>query len=111
MTDFEWPDDTTFRRFASKIADAVTVAINDGVKIGENHRRCRCPLGCFTLGTKITHPDPWFVTLPVEQFPAVAFGQGFDGLQLDCDEDIDGDMSAYHALGLAYRRRFVEGVK
>jgi len=111
MTDFEWPDDQAFRKFAAKIADAVTVAINNGVSIGTK-RGCRCPLGCIT---RVTQPNQCEFShdrrgsrLGWRNNHVSAFYVGFEGWKPTAVGRHD---RAYYQLGLAYRARFVEGVK
>lgn len=107
-------DDPIFDRFAARLADAVTVAINSGIRISASDKSCFCPLGC--LG----NPDPnnkgYYYRRPigalarsldpcVEELPPMAplhFGSVFDEgnrFQIAGNEK-------YQALAMKYRERF-----
>ncbi len=106
--EFEWPTDPEFRRIAAKIADAVTVAINSGVKIttldDAVDENCKCTLGCVGATNGNSHPYA-MPGLFQHQGDTSDFFLGFEG----GSEYRSG--RRFYRLGLAYRRRFVEGVK
>lgn len=110
MAEFEWPDDPEFRRVAARIADAVTVAINSGVKLGPAYSSdgsvtTRCPIGCMTMFSDpaVTHPSgrTGGGLLGIAPSQAWQFMNGFDHVAPGYEE------SALYRLGRAYRERFV----
>lgn len=111
MAEYEWPDDPEFRRVAARIADAVTVAINSGVKLGPAYSSdgsvtTRCPIGCMTLVSDpaVTHPSGGngAKLLGISPSEAWQFMHGFDH-----DFGAADGQSALYRLGRAYRERFV----
>lgn len=93
----------TFEQFRREIADAVTVAINSGVRITDERGSpyLRCPLGVRSLCS--THPSALLSsrTWDIGVKDAADFACAFDGKEVRAGE--------YAALGRLYRQRFVEG--
>lgn len=92
----------TFEQFRRELADAVTVAINSGRRIGEDNRAgCCCPLG---VRTDLPFPGGFSAEAAWDIHPEEAweFADGFDG-------EAAGDDSPFFQLGRLYRQRFVEG--
>ncbi len=97
---YQFPKDERFRRLAAKLADAVTVAINSGKRVGGPPRDHRlCPFGCLKGATSCA---------PFAQYGA---------LELGCNEHEASDFmtsfdsgydfqTPFSKLGLAYRERF-----
>jgi hypothetical protein len=98
-----WPTDPSFRKFASRIADAVTLHLAKGGRISVSVRSDddRCPLGTvFPSGDPHPHGGPAAIKMG---FP-YSFGDDFDnGI---CAYRNAMDTPAYR-LGRAYRERFV----
>lgn len=96
--------DEVFQRFAARLADAVTVAINSGKRIvlanAFSPSNCLCPLGCLP---GMSYRFPWSnedarrAGISYEDFRdfITAFGRGTRAA------------GPYADLGLEYRRRFV----
>jgi hypothetical protein len=116
MAEYQFPDDLGFRVAAARIADAVQVAINSGVRLrpAGSERMLwtdRCPLGCVNLRHQDTHPiGRPAAELGIYYNDACAFADGFDGNTGRSRMTPHGHEDFYQ-LGLAYRRRFVEGAK
>lgn len=93
----------TFEQFRRELADAVTVAINSGRRIGEdNGTGCCCPLGVrtdYAFPGGISAEYAWDIGYDA----AWEFADGFDG-----DGPSDYGDSPYFKLGRLYRQRFVE---
>lgn len=89
---YEFPTDPEFRRVAAKIADAVTVAINTETALDE------CALYRVCIGVCGSVSYKWDCN----------FSNGFWGI-VEGPAFVGGE--PVYQLGLAYRRRFVEGVK
>ena len=101
--------DETFLKAARRLEDAVTVHINSGGWITSGPKDngdpdCRCPVGCVDPnGARFPFCDaPGLLGVDAES--ALDFVNVFDGVRVD-------PLGPYGRLGLAYRRRFVEGVK
>lgn len=108
MTTEQWPTDPEWRRFAARIADAVTVFINNGGQIDDSddaERGCRCPLGALIPKRQFPSSTEAKVFLKIPVSWAVGFVNGFDGCGLP--EYIPAHNPSYQ-LGRAYRRRFIE---
>jgi hypothetical protein len=94
----------TFEQFRRELADAVTVAINSGRRIGKDNRAG----GCCPLGVRTDSPFPGGFSAEaawdIHPGEAWEFADGFDG-------DATGDRgdSPFFKLGRLYRQRFVEG--
>ena len=99
----EWPSDPEWRKFAARIADGVTVAINSGITIAlpTCEAMCCCPLGCVA---RDRYPTPGMVRqeLGVDMVWAVGFVRGFENRALP------NDHWPSVKLGRAYRRRFID---
>lgn len=94
----------SFDQFRRELADAVTVAINSGRRIGEdNGTGCCCPLGVRTdypFPGGLSAEDAW----GIDSEEAWDFASGFDG-----DDPGHRCDSQFFQLGSLYRQRFVEG--
>lgn len=113
------PDLIAYRKFATKLADACLVAINEhGVIITEEVApwgKCACPLGCLPeFQPRGGYPGNHEAArvLGIEYRTMLAFTRGFDGLAFADANDNGfgpkGDAYPYYRLGQAYRRKFVE---
>lgn len=103
----QWPTDPEFRRFAAKVADAVTVfTIKDNWLVvpkpvkGAEHRCC-CPIGALVPGA--AYPNGWIAGLKLgfNGWHVKMFTRGFDGEHF-INSQQDGS-EPYHRLGKAYR--------
>jgi hypothetical protein len=105
MADYEWPTDPEFRRVAGRIADAVLAAINSGERIGDfSNKHTVCPLACIPGVGCGPRPMGYEVgpVLRCESVNLYDFIIGFEG---------GFTVGDFYQLGLAYRRRFVDGAK
>jgi len=101
---YKWPEDPEFQRFARKLADCVTIHINNGGGIlngpsndgkGENN----CPVGTIS-GKRYPYSSG---NLP----PGLA---DFDYIrQFITAFDLGRGTGPYYLLGMAYRERFGYG--
>lgn len=95
--------DETFERFRRKLADVVTVAINEGKKLSVLAGVAEptyCPIGCHPKSTSM-QPFPFQGALlfAIRAGDACAFMAGFDGRPIH-------KVSPYFELGCLYRSRF-----
>lgn len=99
-------EDAVFVAFRRKLADVVTVAINEGKRVGMGDGSCCCPLG--------THPEAVaaypFATPAAEPFAitsddAFAFIRGFSNATREAPYTAY-DSGPYYDLGRLYRTRF-----
>jgi hypothetical protein len=110
----QWPTDPEFRRFAARIADAVTRARFDGftVSTGRETEWCLCPLGAVKVteaGELGSANDYWSHNFRYPGYSdrqRFSFLAGFDGYtQSETLRD------EYYRLGREYRRRALGEVK
>jgi hypothetical protein len=102
MTTEQWPTDEKFRRFASRIADAVMFSQQAGTRLAPyrtdgNAPDENCPLGCL-VGAK--HPVFIDGAAGISYDDGRAFVAAFDKGEVT--------ESPYNRLGRAYRERFVK---
>jgi len=99
---YQFPTNKRFRKLAAKLADAVTVAINSGRKVG-NRNGGTCPFGCL-FPPRVPRPGCWqgARVLGCTQEEASAFMTAFDGEPRDRYTISE----PFYRLGLAYRSRF-----
>lgn len=106
-------DDPIFDRFAAKLADAVTVAINSGIRVSARYKDCYCPLGCLApdldpeASNEFKRPcgaQARSYHESVRHIPDMAphdFAYMFD-----TGKRIFGNNEKYQELALLYRERF-----
>jgi hypothetical protein len=94
--------DETFERFRRTLADAVTVAINSGKRVGADHY---CPIACFGETNQCKPPAGFvrqFLTFQLPNGAPTVFTEGFDGHEMTSYRGVD----SYYRLGQLYRARF-----
>lgn len=103
---YSFPEDKRFRELAAKLADVVTVAINNGVVVRPlgktNGRVCRCPLGCLPDVRPFPPAGEANVAWGCTEDEATSFIEGFEG-----GPYLPALKMAFYQLGRAYRSRFM----
>jgi hypothetical protein len=100
-------DDPVFVNFRRKLEDAVTVAINSGIKVSASLQCNHCPLGCINNsvysrpnGAQARRAADWIDITP--SMAPTAFAAGFDGHAAQLTPEI----TPYYKLGKLYKERF-----
>ena len=98
----QWPTTREFQLFASRVADACTVAMASWVTIGVSNNDFS-PLGCLP-GVVRKHPTAGYVShyTGLDVYSCIQFNVGFYGTISSEKED------PYYLLGVAYRKKFVD---
>jgi hypothetical protein len=97
--------DETFERFRRKLADVVTVAINEGKRVSVVSD-CHCPLGCHpSAKSSIPFAKDGADMFGISGDDALSFIRGFTS-RTDREEWPQYDRGSYYELGRLYGWRF-----